>query len=511
MKHLSGLDATFLHLETPEMPMHVGGLNLFSLPPDYAGDFYEDVKAHIASRMHLASLFSKKLSLMPFELANPVWVEDDEVDLDYHIRRIVLPKPGSQAQLETYVGRLHSSLLDRSRPLWEFYVFEGLKSGEFGFYSKIHHAALDGQAGIALANAMLDLTEIPRTVPPPRARTKAPYQPAVGEMVGAAFRNTLAQYWKLIKSLPQAAKTVGRLAMPAKDEDGKRRFGKSKNFTMGPRTPLNVSITNQRVFATVAVPLKEAKRVADAFSGTLNDAVMAICSGALRSYLELHEALPKKPLVAAVPVSLRPEGDTTANNQVSMMLVGLATNKADAAGRMREIVKASNAMKATLSNVKSVLPTDFPSLGAPWLMSGLAGLYGRSKLADKIPPIANVVISNVPGPRVPLYMAGGRMTSYTPVSIVTHGLALNITLHSYNGMLYFGLIACRRACPDVRELAKMMSLAHADLLAALPKETPAAKAVPVAKKAAVKKAVAKKTVAKKTVAKKVVAKKRTVA
>lgn len=478
MKQLSGLDASFLHLETPEMPMHVGGLNIFELPKGYHGDFHEDVKAHIVSRMHLASIFTKKLALMPFDLANPVWVDDDAVDIDYHIRKITLPKPGTMTQLETYVGRLHSSLLDRSRPLWEFYVFEGLKGGQAAFYSKIHHAALDGKGGEALAQAMLDITPVARTVKKAEPRTGAAYQPSVNDMVGAAFRNNLAQYWKLIKLLPAAVKAIGEVALPAKGEDGKRHIGFPKNFKLGPKTPLNVAITNQRSFSTVKISLVEAREIAKAFDGSLNDAVMAICSGALRRYLASHEALPKKTLVAALPVSLREEGNTELNNQVSMMLVNLATDIADPRRRTREIVKASNAMKLTLKSVKSVMPTDFPSLGAPWLISGLVSLYGRSRLADKIPPIANVVISNVPGPRVPLYMAGGRMLTYFPVSIVVHGVALNITVQSYDGYLDFGLIACRRALPDIRELARMMTESHKEVLEAARKM-----AVPVQAKA----------------------------
>ena len=469
MKLLSGLDASFLHLETPEMPMHVGGLNLFDLPEGYTGDFHEDVKKHIVSRMHLATIFTKKLALMPFDLANPVWVEDGDVDIDYHIRRITLPKPGTMAQLEAYVGRLHSSLLDRSRPLWEFYTFDGLKPGQAAFYSKIHHAALDGQGGQALAQAMLDVTPEPRATAPAVPRSKAPYQPSVKDMVGAAFRNTLVQYWKMVKFMPSAVKALGGLVVPAKGEDGKRRIGFPKNFKLAPKTPLNVAITNQRVFATVTVPLNEAKELAKAYDGSLNDSVMAICSGAMRRYLAAKDALPKKSLVVALPVSLREEGNTELNNQVSMMLVNLATEQADVKKRMRTIVKSSNEMKVTLSSLKSVMPTDFPSLGAPWLMSGLVSLYGRSKLADKMPPIANVVISNVPGPRVPLYMAGARMSTYFPVSIVTHGLALNITVQSYNGALDFGLIACRRAMPDVREFARLMTEAHQELMATLPK------------------------------------------
>src|SRR5262245_14633366 len=191
MNHLSGIDAAFLYLETPEMPMHVGSLNLYDLPPGYEGDFYEDVKRHVASRMHLAAVFQRKLALMPFELANPVWVDDDDIDLDYHVRRIVLSKPGTMAQLEAYVGRLHSSLLDRSRPLWEFYVIEGLASGQVAFYSKAHHAGLDGAAGMALANAILDISPSPRKVKPPPARTTASrYQLGVAELAGAALSNT---------------------------------------------------------------------------------------------------------------------------------------------------------------------------------------------------------------------------------------------------------------------------------------------------------------------------------
>jgi WS/DGAT/MGAT family acyltransferase len=464
MKQLSGLDASFLHLETPEMPMHVGGLNVFELPKDYRGDFHEDVKAHIVSRMHLASIFTKKLALMPFDMANPVWVDDDAVDIDYHIRKITLPKPGTMAQLETYVGRLHSSLLDRSRPLWEFYVFDGMKPGQAAFYSKIHHAALDGKGGEALAQAMLDITPVPRTVKKAEPRHGAVYQPSVNDLVGAAFRNNLAQYWKLIKLLPAAARAIGDLALPAKGEDGKRPAGMLKNFKLGPKTPLNVAITNQRAFSTVKISLAEAREIGKAFDGSLNDAVMAICSGALRRYLASRDALPDKTLVAAVPVSLREEGNTELNNQVSMMLLNLATDIADPRKRTREIVKASKAMKQTLKSVKSVMPTDFPSLGAPWLMSGLVSLYGRSRLADKMAPIANVAISNVPGANVPLYLAGARMTTYFPVSIVVHGVALNITVQSYDGNLDFGLIACRRAVPDIRDLARMMTESHEELL-----------------------------------------------
>jgi diacylglycerol O-acyltransferase / wax synthase len=465
MKHLSGLDATFLHFETPEMPMHVGGLHLLDLPEDFEGDYTDAVKRHVADRMHLASVFTKKLALMPFDIANPVWVDDDDVDLDYHIREITLPRPGTLRQLESYVGRLHSSLLDRSRPLWEFYVFKGLQNGQAGFYSKIHHAALDGQGAIVLATALLDVTAAPRKVEPPQAHEKAPYQPPVASMLSAALRDTASQCLKLLKGVPTGVKVAASLLAPSRDEDGKLRI-LPKGFSMAPRTPLNVSITNQRVFATVTLAQKEVKEIAAAFGATLNDAVLGIVSGALRQYLEEHGALPDKSLVAALPISLREEGNTDLNNQVSMMMLKLASDEDDLGARMRAICKASAAMKKTVSNVKSVMPTDFPSLGVPWLMAGLVSMYGRSRLADTLPPFANVVVSNVPGPRMPLYLAGAKMITNYPVSIITHGMALNVTLQSYNGSLDFGLIACRRAMPDVHLFASCMSGAHRALLAA---------------------------------------------
>ena len=494
MEHLSGLDATFLHLETPEMPMHVGALHLFDLPADLHGDYVDAVKRHIADRMHLATVFSKKLALMPLDLANPVWVDDDDVDLDYHVRQVSLPKPGTQAQLEAYVGRLHSSLLDRSRPLWEFYVFSGLESGQVGFYTKIHHAALDGQGAIVLAHALLDVSPVPREVAPPPAHERAPYQPPVASMLKAALRDTVTQCARLLKGVPTGVKVAASLLAPARAEDGKLRLRWPLKLALAPKTPLNASITNQRVFATARVELKQALAVGKAFGATLNDVVMAIVSGAMRRYLFEHGALPAKSLVAAVPVSLRSEGDTELNNQVSMMLLSLCSDIDDPAARMHAIVKASAQMKKTMSNVKAIMPTDFPSLGVPWLMSALVSMYGRSRLADTLPPIANVVVSNVPGPRMPLYLAGARMTANYPVSIITHGLALNVTVQSYNGALDFGMVACRRAVPDISLFAACMTAAYEELMAlaqslAVPEVAPAP-----ARKRAPRKAAAKKPV-----------------
>jgi WS/DGAT/MGAT family acyltransferase len=472
MNHLSGMDASFLHLETPEMPMHVGSLQIADLPEGYAGDYYEDVKRWMASRMHLASVFQRKLALMPFDLANPVWVDDEDVDLDYHVRHVILPRPGTMEQLEKYVARLHSSLLDRSRPLWEIYVIEGLNTGQVAVYNKMHHAAIDGQAGVAIAKALLSGTAVPAPIKPPRPRQRTnQYQLGVAELAGAALSNAVTQYIKLFKSLPAVGRAIRSVAYPVSEVDGKRHLAMPAGLQLAPRTPLNVAITNQRSFAARSLPLAEVKAMAKRSGASLNDVVMAICAGALKRYLADYECIPEKPLVAGVPVSLREAGNTDPNNQVSMMMVSLATTIEDPIERLRAINVSANAGKKLQGSVKGAMPTDFPSLGVPWLMTGLVSLYGRSRLANRLPPIVNVAISNVPGPQFPLYFAGAKLAGFFPVSIPGHGIALNMTVQSYNGSLEVGLTACRRAMPDVADLADYVVEEHKklrDLIAALP-------------------------------------------
>jgi diacylglycerol O-acyltransferase len=518
MNHLSGMDASFLHLETPESPMHVGSLQLLDLPAGYEGDFAEDAKKYLSGRLHLASVFVRKLAMMPFDLANPVWVDDDDLDLDHHIHHVIMPRPGTPAQLERLVGRLHSSLLDRSRPLWEIHIIEGLQTGQVALYSKMHHAAIDGQAGVAVAKALFDISQTPAPVKAPRV-TRRPDSSQLGmaELASAALSNTVQQYVKLIQSIPATAKAITSVLLPVSEATGKRTFELPKGLKTAPKTPLNVSITNQRSFAGRSVPLAEIKQMAKATNTSLNDIVLAICAGALKRYLADYGCRPTKPLIAAVPVSLRSEGNTDLNNQVSVMLVSLATDISDPLERLAAIHDSSSEGKKLTGNVKAAIPTDFPSLGVPSLMSGLASLYGRSGLADKLPPVANVAISNVPGPSFPLYFAGAKLANYFPVSIPNHGLALNMTVQSYNGSLEFGLTACRRAVPDVADLGDYVVAEHKKLLgliaghaaaaaqaAALAAASavvaaPAVAPAPAARKRAAPKVVGKKKVAAKAV------------
>ena len=444
MDQLSGMDASFLHLETPETPMHVGSLMLFELPEGYQGDYYEEVKAMLGKRLHLASVLCRKLAQMPFELAEPVWIEDDDIDLDYHVRSVTLRRPGTMAQLEQLIARLHSTLLDRSRPLWEMYVIEGLENGQVAFYSKAHHSGVDGKAGVELAKVLYDVSPQMREVPPPRRkRGGVSYQLGVTELLQAAVANSAEQYRKLADLLPTAAKALTAAATVVANQ---RTTGgeRSLNLGLAPRTIFNDSITNQRSYTTLSLPLADIKQLGKRVGGTVNTIVMAVCSVALDRFLKERDLLPKETLIAVVPVSLRTEGDSAMNNQVSIVRVDLATDIKDIPARFKAIHASSEAAKAVVRELKPVLGVNVPITGSPWLMTGLASLLGRSNFASRAPAAGNVLISNVPGPPTPLYMAGARMVHYHPVSIPYHGSALNITVQSYAGLLEFGLTACRR-------------------------------------------------------------------
>lgn len=471
MKQLSGLDASFLYMETPEMPMHVGALHLFELPAGYKGSFVADVRRHIGSRLPLAQVLCRKLAWMPFNLANPIWV-DAVPDLTQHIVGIKLPKGSGLPELDAQVGQLHPVLLDRERPLWKFHIFEGLAPGpgrakRFALYTQLHHAAVDGQAAMALAQAILDVQPTPRDIER-ETRPAKKLDIGLASLLSGVLANQLQQYGNLVKALPSTVGALSQVAAKgARSVAGRVASNNADDASIGlaPRTRLNASVTAGRAFAGVSLPIAQVKALRRAHDATLNDVVLMLCGGALRRHLLQHGPLPRKSMVAAVPVSTRAAGDTTANNQASMTVVNLGTHIADPMERLRYVQAASAAMKSTLGSVKSLMPTDFPSLGVPWLMSTVTSLYGKARVADRIPPIANVVISNVPGPAFPLYMAGAKMLTNYPTSIVVHGIALNITVQSYAESLDFGLMACAKAMPEVAELADHLQAALAELLA----------------------------------------------
>ncbi len=463
MTPLSGLDAAFLYLETPETPMHVGSLHLYEVPREARRDYYERARRHLESRLHLTSVLRRRLAPVPMALANPLWIEDRPVDLDYHVQRIVLPKPGTLRALEALVAKLHGELLDRERPLWRFYLIEGLASGHVAWYAKVHHASLDGAAGVHFANAVLDVTAEPRKVPRPR-RMRLEAAPMRADLVTAAVRRGAGQYASLVRRVPEFARVIGGMLGGTPDHTPKREPSPARRpRAPAPRTPFNVPISAERGFATASFPLADVKAIAARHEATVNDVVLAMVSGALRRWLVRHGGVPERSLVAAVPVSLRAPDDREFTTRVTMVLAGLATDLADPAARLAAIRASTGTGKSLTTRARSVIPTDFPSLGAPWLLAALAKLYGGAQRLAAFPPLANVVISNVPGPRSPLYFAGARMLTYWPVSIVTHGLGLNVTVESYCGSLDFGLVAARSAVPDVDRLARALHAAYAEL------------------------------------------------
>jgi WS/DGAT/MGAT family acyltransferase len=380
-------------------------------------------------------------------MANPVWVQVPQVDLDYHLRHVTLPAPGTREQFEACVGQLHSVPLDRAHPLWTVTVIEGRQDGCIGFYTNIHHAVVDGQAGVELMRTLFDLTRRPhRRLPAPKARGRTE-QPWAGEVIADGLRHDLEQYWKLVRNLPAMARALARSSDSGARGTARRRPG------LGPQTPLNVAIDGGRGFATASIPLAAARGIAAAHDARVNDIVLAVCAGALRRYLGRHGGVPEQPLVAGMPVSLRGPGKVELTTQATMARVDLATDIADPVRRLRAIRDATGAAKETVSRTKSLVPMDFPTIGVPWLLHGLSALYGRPVVANHVPRVVNVVVSNVPGPLRPMYLAGARVLHHWPLSIVGHGLGLNITVESYAGMLEFGVMTARAAVARPRTIA----------------------------------------------------------
>jgi len=498
-KKLSSLDASFLYLETPEMPMHVGSMAIFRLPDDYKGDFFEEFKAMIASRLHIAPILKARLEKAPLDIDHPSWVEDDQFDIDRHIFRASLPAPRDRATLERIVGWMHAKLLNRARPLWEFYVFEGMKDNEIGLYSKMHHACIDGGAGAALTNMIYDVSPIPRKVEPPTAKAKVEQEPrdiaanlldsyqqlwtqpldaaaaktlelprsGKSDLGSILFDNAMYQIESAVRfagSLPTMLKSVSDIV--GKVSDPKSR--ESLSSMMSPPTILNKTISSERSFAGTSISLSRAKALAKQAGGKLNDVVLALASGVVRRYLLQQGALPAKSLTAAVPISLREEGNADANNQVFGMICSIATNVEDPKTRLETIIAQSTKAKEMSHPLRAVMPqvSNISMLGTPILVQILALLYSRSNLSDVLPPSANITVSNVPGPRQTLYAAGAELLHIFPVSISTHGIALNITVQSYRDQLDFGFIAGANIIPHVQELCDMLPMEFAALEAA---------------------------------------------
>ena len=483
MKQLTSLDAQFLNVESSTTTGHVGAL--LPLDPSTAPGgrlSLESVRDLMEQRLHLYPAFRQRLIEVPLGLGLPYWVDDPEFDLEYHLRDIALPAPGDEQQLGEQVARIHARPLDRSRPLWEMYLVHGVHGDGAALYYKIHHAAIDGVSGAEILATLLDPTVEPREVGLPDEDWAPEPLPGVPEVIArtsvANARLTARSLVRLPRSLSYLADLPGAANIPGARQVSavadaalaltSRRIRPRQHAARAlevPHTPFNGPITAHRRVAYGSVPLEQVKKIKDAFELTVNDVVMTLTTTALRRWLLDHDALPSIPLVAAVPVSVRARGsEGIAGNQISVMIASLPTHIADPGERLEAVhasmLEAKDSFETLpaplLQDLSAVLPTALSSLSSKALF--------RLATVPGLP--FNLFVSNVPGPQLPLYVAGARVLGIHPVSAVTRVTGgLNVTLFSYDGALNFGLVASREMVPDLWNMIGYLTDAVDELLA----------------------------------------------
>ncbi len=457
MQQLTGLDAAFLALEGPTMVGHVGSLCV--VDPATAAEplTLERLTRVVAGRLPLVPPFRRRLVKVPFGLDMPYWIDDPDFDIEFHVRELGLPSPGSDHQLAEQLARLHARPLDRQRPLWELYLITGLAGGRAAIYTKVHHAAIDGVSGNDILGSLLDTSAEGRDLPvmdwPSEAEPSALSLLARSaiSLARQPIRATRLSY-ELVRSAPGMLRSSGRPRLPLVDRDPRAML--SRPSLRAPKTPFNAPITPHRRFAFCALPMADIKAVKNAAGLTVNDVVMALSTGALRRWLEDHDALPDSPLVAAVPISVRtPEQVGTHGNQVSGMLAALPTQLASPLDRLQAIHESMRAAKDQHGALPAALLSDVTQFAIPALAGQAARLNERLRLFERANPF-NLFVSNVPGPNVPLYFGGAELLAYYPLSAIADGQGLNITVISYRDQMFFGLIACRELVPDLEVMTE---------------------------------------------------------
>jgi diacylglycerol O-acyltransferase len=490
VRQLTGLDAAFLHLESATQFGHVASLSVFERPGDPDYEPYAAWRTQLEERLHLLEPLRRRLAEVPLGLDHPFWIADPDFDLDFHVRHTAVPPPGSTEQLANVVGRIVGRPLDRRRPLWLSYVIEGLADDRFAVLTIIHHAAVDGASGVELLTIMLDAEpDTPSAAPPdhPWQSERMPTdlqlltKTAIGltrkpgrallltartaREVGAATRNPA-----LVAAAKQARRSLrgplGSVLNLGRNRDDERDRLPALASVRPPRTPFNGPITAHRKLALGSASLNDVKAIKTAFGATVNDVVMASCSGGLRRWLQRHDALPKDALVALVPVSIRTgEEEHRWTNRVSMLTTSLPTNEPDARTRLRLIHEAMSSSKELFGALPAERLTDFAEFPPPAVFARAMRMSARLGLGARFTP-GNLVISNVPGPRAPLYAAGAKLEHYYPISVITEGQGLNITVQSYLDRIDFGLVCCPELVPDVDDLLRDILSEIDDLAAA---------------------------------------------
>jgi WS/DGAT/MGAT family acyltransferase len=478
MRQLTSLDAQFLALETPRQSGHVAGLAILDTSTTASGTLtLADIQALIAERLPLLPPLRWRLQEVPLGLDYPYWADDIDFDLDFHVRELALPSPGDDAQLAEQVARIVSRPLDRAKPLWELYLISGLNGSTHphtAMLTKIHHALIDGMSGAEIMGLLLDLEPQGRDLPVP-ARW-GDDEPPPGEL-GMLARGLLGlpRYpLRALRSLPAAipnieetpfatlpgASAVGRLAKAVA-----RRDGAPQQKRVAPKTSFSGRVSAHRRFAFGQLALDDVKTVKNAFGVTVNDVVVTICAGAVRRWLVEHGELPADPLVAQIPVSVRTDEEVgTYGNRIMLMSAPLFTDEPDPVRRLQRTHEALAVMKERHRALPATLLQDANHFIPPAVFSRAARLTFSLATSRPGRPTWNLVISNVPGPQFPLYCAGARLVANYPVSVITDGMGLNITVMSYCGSLDFGIVADREQMPDVANLIGWLGEALSELM-----------------------------------------------
>lgn len=459
MSKLSVTDASFIYAETKACPMSIASLQYLQLPDNVTIDeFVATLKQYILQRSHLVPYLTNRLQHASGALDHPNWVEDDHFDINNHIYTVNIPAPGGFIQVEQAVARLHEKPLPRHRPLWDIAVLTGLANGQVAYYNRAHHACLDGVAAQASYNILMDQApdgEIPTSgieagTRAPRSRTDV-----LIDLIASMAKQSIDG----VTQLPQQVAATSRLLQRSIDPSK----GLGTTIAPCPPTILNKTIDQRRVFAAGELPLAGVKNLANHLHCTINDVFLSICGGALRTYLEAHGELPETSLIAGCPVSLRSANDSSTNNQVSMLRTALGTHIEDPVERVGYVAQQTRLAKDTLAEASPLMASDvhLPMMGLA--IRGMQTIAGLLKWADHNAPPINVLISNVPGPRMPLYSNGARMLSHYPISIPAHGVGVNITVQSYVDRLFIGITAAAKVAPDADRLRDAIHHSYAAL------------------------------------------------
>lgn len=451
MNQLKGLDAGFLYAETMRTPMHIGSVQMFERPSDGRDDFFTDMKQMVRSRSHLLPYLTHRIEHAPLRIDHPSWVAC-EPDYDTHIERVELSPSADVPQLERTIASLHARPLDRTRPLWKIYYIDGLADGRVAYFNVVHHACLDGLAGQAAVDVLTDAAPIPNTTLAPAPANA----PSTRDVFGRLLDRGAASIADTARGIDALAR-IGKHLMT-------RSIGDSSQL-LAPATPLNRTIGAQRRYAVLRVSLADVKAIGKVHGCSVNDVFLAMCGGALRAYLLRAGALPDVSLLAGVPVSVRRPDDRTMNTQVTMMRVALGTQIEDPVARLLAIHASAIDAKELAQHLNALLPTNPLLPGAPWWGRAASRLWELSGAANYSPPLINVVISNVPGPRTIRYSVGARMLTHFPVSIPAHGTGLNITVQSYAEHFDIGVTACATTMPDLTSFRDDLLRGYIDLRA----------------------------------------------